>query len=333
MYEELSLSLDTIRKALLVGALALAVLTASGGHTDSVAQARLADEQLDAMTAWSPPSDMIPDGQPIAGEPAEIVLAAPASVIGADDRQKAKATTGMPWRWIASLDVYFGTTKRSCSGFFVGPQTVATAGHCVFDQVLGWATDIRVVPGRDGGQEPLGSQFGLQFATNRGWTQQADPMLDFGAVLLPNADLQASVQGWFPYGVFTDEGLPNEVATLSGYPSAEPVPYECPMESGGLSACQQWFSSGTTNPVTWSESIECPPLPDPCFVIQKGIAGYSIDASSGQDGAPVWLFNGSQRAVAAIHTADGSEARCVTHVGGQNCGTLIAGTAAALLEF
>jgi V8-like Glu-specific endopeptidase len=255
----------------------------------------------------------------------------PNAVIGPDERQRISPTTGQPWRWIVSLDVEWGNLHGSCTGFFIGPQVIATAGHCIYDPQLGWSTRVKVIPGRDGAIEPFGSQYASQVFTTSYWLNGNDPMMDFGAVRLPDAALGNTV-GWLRYGAFSNEYLPGLWANLAGYPGLEPIPYACPQENQGFSGCQLWFSPGVIRAVEFRENISCQP-PDPCTVFRRGIASYPIDTSGGQSGAPVWLYNGAQRIAAAIHTMPFTRSECVDSEGENNCGTLITTTVADFLEY
>ena len=258
------------------------------------------------------------------------------TVLGADDRQRVSPTTkSPPWGAAVLVEVQFLGGFDSCSGFLIGPRLVATAGHCVYDTRKGGPIlAARVTPGKDSEYQPLGSQLVVSaFAPNE-WVNDGDPKMDFGAMELPDNTFSNAI-GWFSYGAFIDGDLEGllETANIAGYPAVEPVPYECLEEQTlGFPACQLWFHSGDIASASFQEQIKCPPLPDPCEVIQKGLINYRIDTSQGQSGAPVWLYNGAQRLVVGIHTAGWGDSRCDANVGEVNCGTLITPYAALHFE-
>jgi glutamyl endopeptidase len=95
----------------------------------------------------------------------------PESIIGADGRTRVNPTTAFPYRAIAYLVVTFPHSSGSCTGWFIGPRTVITAGHCVYDTSLNeWATSIKVYPGRNGASAPYGVTTSHHLYSVTGWT-------------------------------------------------------------------------------------------------------------------------------------------------------------------
>ncbi len=73
-----------------------------------------------------------------------------------DTRQPVSDTTLPPYSAIAHLEVEWPDgTYMDCSGLILDDNTVATAGHCVYDQELDdWATKVLVYPGYNGMGRP-----------------------------------------------------------------------------------------------------------------------------------------------------------------------------------
>ena len=143
------------------------------------------------------------------------------SLLEAEDRRKQILETDLtPWRMICSLQIesadgraYVGT------GWFIGPKTIITAGHCVHDTVElgGWAKKITVIPGRNGQQQPFGHVDSARFSTTDRWLSDRDPDYDYSAIHL-DKDVGTKV-GTFRVGAMPDASLANRLVNVSGYPA------------------------------------------------------------------------------------------------------------------
>ncbi|MFS0757466.1 trypsin-like peptidase domain-containing protein [Noviherbaspirillum sp. 1P10PC] len=178
-----------------------------------------------------------------------------------DRRKQILETELTPWRMICALEitsqsgsVYVGT------GWFAAPRTVITAGHCVFDPVElgGWAKSIRVIPGRDGAEEPFHSVQSSSFSTTDTWLASQDPDFDYAAIHI-DIDIGSKV-GTFGIGVLPDSELANRLVNVSGYPVSP---------GNGR---QQYFHANRVKAVTTRRVF------------------YDVDTIGGQSGAPVWAY-------------------------------------------
>ncbi|MEG4286620.1 serine protease [Microcoleus sp. A006_D1] len=198
----------------------------------------------------------------------------PETVCGQDDRARISPATNIPWRWICQLIITFPNGQFIGTGWFIGPRTVMTAGHCVYSKGAGgWAQKIEVIPGMDSSSRPFGSQVGTSFRSSKGWTDSADPNYDYGAIILPNNDLGNRV-GYFGFATLSDSELKNLTVNNSGYPGDKPFG-------------TQWFNAGITTQVTDRKIY------------------YMIDTYGGQSGSPVWRFLNGQRHGIGIHAYGG----------------------------
>ncbi len=203
----------------------------------------------------------------------------PESIVGPDDRVRISPASRAPWRWICSLDITAQSGARFIgTGWFIGPHTLMTAGHCVYmHEEGGWARSIRVVPGRDASSSPYGSATATSFRTVGEWIQGADTNFDYGAIVLPNDTLGNRV-GWFGFGVLPDASLDGLMANLSGYPGDKPPG-------------THWFHARRVSGVNPKKIL------------------YDIDTFGGQSGSPVWRLQNGQRTAVAIHTTGGGGTR------------------------
>ena len=111
------------------------------------------------------------------------------SVIGVDRRTRVTPATSYPAR--ATVFIVFNNGS-SCTGFFVGPDTIATAGHCVHRGGGGssrWysASSYSLYPGRDGSSIPYRCSNGTvakakRLWSNSNWVNSGTEGFDYGAI-------------------------------------------------------------------------------------------------------------------------------------------------------
>lgn len=199
----------------------------------------------------------------------------PESVCGRDDRVRITATSRIPWRMICQLIITRKDGLRSrCTGWFIGPKCVMTAGHCVYSHSAGgWARQIEVIPGMNGGTRPFGSLVGTHFRSVKGWTQNQKSTHDYGCIILPNASL-GNRTGWFGFANLTTAALTNLLVNNSGYPGDKPFG-------------TQWFNAGRITRVTARRLY------------------YMIDTFGGQSGSPTWRLKSGKRHAVGVHAYGG----------------------------
>lgn len=202
-------------------------------------------------------------------------------IIGTDDRVQITQTNLYPWSAIVSLFIESPAGNGIGTGFFIGPKTIATCGHCVFirpqsnPSAATWATRITVRPGRNDTAAPPGNlpfssvvapQSALMSVT--GWTRDGANEYDYGVIKL-NVELGRST-GWFGYGAYTDAQLMAMTANLSGYPG----------DKGGGT---QWFAADAVTSVDARRVF------------------YRTDMMPGHSGSPVFTASGQGRYAFAIN--------------------------------
>jgi len=212
------------------------------------------------------------------------------TVHGPDNRVKITDTQHYPWSAVASLLI----TARDGSqwlgtGWFIGPRTLLTAGHCVYitnspiSGRNGWVLSIQVLPGRNGTALPFGSATATTFWTVRGWAEQGDENYDYGAIILPGPLSTGTDVGSFGFAVLPDDELSTHVLNIAGYPGDKPP--------GTL-----WYDSHKTASVTSSKVF------------------YDIDTMGGQSGAPVYVIEGDRRIGVAVHAYGGPTTNSGTRI-------------------
>ncbi len=188
-----------------------------------------------------------------------------------DDRQPVADSDAAPWRWICALHITAQTGRHLLgTGWFLGPRTVATAGHCVFLQDEGgWAKSIDVIAALNG-SSALGHVVSTRFRSVSGWVTDNNDSADYGVVLL-DEELGATT-GYFSFGALSDDELEGENLTVCGYPA----------DRGA--GRQQYFHTQQIARTT-ATSLE-----------------YENDTYGGQSGSPAWVVVNGQRVVVGIHT-------------------------------
>lgn len=180
------------------------------------------------------------------------------SVIGTDNRYQITNTTSYPYTAIVQISFTQGGSTYGCTGWMINANTVATAGHCVFDNGA-WSTNVVVYPGRNGSSTPYGSCGYTRLYSVTGWTSSRNPEYDYGAIKL-NCSIGDST-GWFGYR-WQSASLTGEPTYLAGYPCDKPYP------------------------TMWRHD-------DQVRVTETRRLYYANDTYGCQSGAPVWNNGGS----------------------------------------
>ena len=202
------------------------------------------------------------------------------TVHGVDDRIRITNTGAYAWRVHASLSITAADGSMWIgTGWFIGPRTLVTAGHCVFIKNSGvpgrdgWVRRMAVMPGRNGSTLPYGSVTTTSFRSVTGWTGNGDQNFDYGVITLPTP--LGNQTGWIGYGVYSDADLRASTGNITGYPGDKP--------SG-----EQWYASRRIANVNARKVY------------------YDIDTAGGQSGAAVYRIIGGARHAIAIHAYGGA---------------------------
>ena len=234
--------------------------------------------------------DVVPDltGLRPIGEASYGPMLGPETVHGPDNRIQITNTAAYPWSAHASLLITARDGSRWIgTGWFIGPHTLATAGHVVHIKNSGvagrdgWVQSIQVMPGRNGGALPFGSVTTANLRSVSGWTNDGNPEYDYGAIILPT-DLGAQT-GWFGLGAYTDDTLRGSTVNISGYPGDKP-------------AGTQWYH--------WNRVAD----------VGARKVYYDIDTAGGQSGSAVYRVVDGARYGVAVHAYGGSATNSGTRI-------------------
>jgi glutamyl endopeptidase len=224
---------------------AIEALAKEDGLMPSTGSGKLSEDMLaESLRGFIPSLSEMKGLQPVGGNGIE-------SVLGLDTRIRAYTST-YPARATALITF----TGGWCTGWFYGPNVVATAGHCVHSGPGGnWRQNVRVYPGYDAGSAPYGSYPAKWLASVIGWTQSGDERYDYGVIKLStNA---GNIVGWYGFW-WQAASLNNTPSIILGYPGDK-----SPTQS-------QWLSVDKTR------------------VTQERQVFYKNDTFGGMSGSAVW---------------------------------------------
>ena len=198
------------------------------------------------------------------------------TVIGRDERVRILDTDLAPWRMICALRMRSLRGAGAIgTGWFIGPKTVLTAGHCVFSNYFfgGWAGTIEVTPGLNGqgdlpDMRPYGSVTSERFSSIDRWTEDEDPDFDVGCIHLDEP--LGNKVGWFAVAALPAERLEGFLVNIAGYPA----------DRGG--GAEQYHSR------------------DRVLRVSERRIFYEVDTHGGQSGAPVWIYENEESPPLAV---------------------------------
>lgn len=217
------------------------------------------------------------------------------AIIGNDDR--VRVADGLmranPWRQICALRIRSKTGKMYVgTGWFIAPNVLATAGHCVFLQNEGgWAQSIDVFPAK-AGSVYFGKATSRRFRAVDGWVRNQSRDFDYGVILLDDGEMGARV-GNFAVRVLDDAALKAVDAKISGYPADRDR------------AEYQYFHERPLQSTTNTR------------------LNYDIDTFGGQSGSPIWVDTEDGVLAVGVHTTGGISSNSGTRINMDVLGNLI----------
>jgi len=134
-------------------------------------------------------------------------------------------TSRYPERAAGLLVARFGPVSSYCSGTLIGPATVLTAAHCVYDHATGWADDIAFAPGLNGDSPPFGlwDYAAAHVPTGFVTAYRGDyaSVVGYDLAVITLAEPAGATLGWFGFG-FDASGAGRTVSMLA-YPGDRPL--------------------------------------------------------------------------------------------------------------
>ncbi|MHA1507998.1 MAG: CARDB domain-containing protein [Promethearchaeota archaeon] len=188
-----------------------------------------------------------------------------------DDRQRIISTSSFPWRTVCKLYITAQNGSRYiASGAIIDNFHVLTSGHCVYlHDAGGWAYEIKVVPGKNGNEEPFGHAYSTYMRSYTGWTVSEMVEHDWAVLTLDRSI--GAFTGWM--GRLTADSsnsIYTDILNTAGYP-------------GDLDYGENMYWVGDNGDRA-----------------DEYNHWFWMDSAGGQSGSPVWSYDGENRYILSI---------------------------------
>jgi glutamyl endopeptidase len=221
-----------------------------------------------------------------------------AEIVGTQDtRVKITDTTVTPFRYICQIRFQTNDGRWWVgSGFFIGPKTILTAGHVIWDDGIERkvpVSKIFISPARNGNSKPFGEVNPVNVVTSYAGFSSSDfaTQNDYAIIHLDTA--LGNTTGYFGMGKWAKDSLGSTILATGKLP--------LPVSQMKLNVCGYPADKG--GDLQYSSYNQA-------FSFQQNgdILTYLVDTKGGQSGGPVWIKRDASlggRIIVGIHIARG----------------------------
>ncbi len=217
-----------------------------------------------------------------------------------DSRVKINDTNATPFRYICQILFQKNNGKWFVgTGFFIGPRTILTAGHNIWDD----GTDenvpyskIFISPARNGDSKPFGTVNPVNVVTSYPGYSKAAFSSENDYAIIHVANNFSNTTGYFGKGIWAKDNLGSKILATGKLP--------LPVNQMKLNVCGYPTDKGAHFQYSsYNQAFS--------FISNGNVLTYLIDTFKGQSGGPVWVKRDASlggRVVVGIHIAKGPAA-------------------------
>lgn len=223
-------------------------------------------------------------------------------IIGTDTRKRIRSTNKAPFRYICQLDYSSSTIGYTGSGTLIGPRTILTAAHNVYESDVTLNPKNMVIsPGRNGTSHPFGRTRASHFFVPRAYKNNpvAGSVNDYAIIRLKKSI--GNNAGYWGYDHRSTSYDPVGTSILKG---------GLPLRAGVLKVNLSGYPGDKPNGCATTYTAACGTLQYWTFnrtnQLRNGILHYLNDTFRGHSGSPVWVKRHSSnggRVLVGIHVA------------------------------
>lgn len=221
-----------------------------------------------------------------------------------DTRTKISDTTVTPFRYICQIVTQTADGSSWVgSGFFIGPRTILTAGHVIWDEGANSKVPngkISISPARKGTSKPFGTINPVNVITSYAGFSASDYTTQNDYAIIHVGTDYSNTIGYFGKGKWAKDTLGSSILSTGTLP--------LPINQMKVNVCgYPGDKGGDLQYSSYNKTFN--------FIDSGTVITYLVDTKGGQSGGPVWVKRDASlggRVIVGIHMARGPWANSPT---------------------